>query len=46
MSINIGTIMFAAGIAGMIICMIVLYILPKIFEKQRKKLMEEIEAEI
>lgn len=40
-----GTVMFIGGILCLVICMAVLCILPKIFSKQRKKLLEEIEHE-
>ena len=41
-----GVVMMAGGIVGMVVCMILLCILPGIFEKQRKKLLSEIENEI
>ena len=34
-----GVVMMAGGIVGMVVCMILLCILPGIFEKQRKKLL-------
>ena len=39
----LGKIMFAGGLIGVICCMVVLCILPRIFEKQKKKLLEKIE---
>ncbi len=41
-----GVVMMAGGIVGMVVCMTLLCILPGIFEKQRKKLLSEIENEI
>ena len=41
-----GVVMMAGGIEGMVVCMILLCILPGIIEKQRKKLLSEIENEI
>ena len=41
-----GVVMMAGGIVGMVVCMILLCILQGIFEKQRKKLLSEIENEI
>ena len=38
--------MFAGGLAGVICCMVTLLILPRIFERQRKKLLEKLEEEI
>ena len=42
----VGKMMFAGGLAGMICCMVALLVLPRIFEKQRKKLLEKLEEEI
>ena len=42
----VGKMMFAGGLAGVICCMVVLLVLPRIFEKQRKKLLEKLEEEI
>lgn len=39
---EIGTIMMVLGILGMIASMVILFLLPGIFRKQRKKMMEEI----
>ena len=38
-----GTILFFAGILGMAVCIVLL--LPKIYEKQKKKLLKEINEE-
>ena len=38
--------MFAGGLAGVICCMVELLVIPRIFEKQRKKLLEKLEEEI
>lgn len=38
-----GIVMIAAGIIGMLGSMVLLCVLPAIFEKQRKKLLSEIE---
>lgn len=40
-----GTIMLVIGIVGILICMIILVLLPGLFKKQRKKLLEEIVKE-
>lgn len=40
-----GTVMLIGGIAGLVICIVMLFLLPGIFEKQKKKLFEEIEQE-
>ena len=39
---EIGTIMMIIGIMGIIAGMVLLFLLPWIFRKQRKKMMEEI----
>ena len=39
---EIGTIMMIIGIMGIIAGMVLLFLLPEIFRKQRKKMMEEI----
>ena len=39
---EIGTIMMIIGIMGIIAGMVLLFLLPGIFRKQRKKMMEEI----
>ncbi len=41
-----GTMMFAAGIIGMFVCMVVLCVLPGIFKKQRKEMLDKIEQEL
>ena len=41
----VGKMMFAGGLAGVICCMVALLVLPRIFEKQRKKLLEKLEEE-
>lgn len=38
-----GTIMIVLGFVGMIGCMVILFLLPGIFKKQRKKMLEEID---
>ena len=40
-----GMIMLIAGAAGMIFCIVLLCVLPHIFEKQRKKLLGRISRE-
>lgn len=40
-----GIILFFAGILGMAVCIVLLLLLPKIFEKQKKKVMKEINDE-
>lgn len=40
-----GTILFFAGILGMAVCIVLLLVLPKVFEKQKKKLLKEISEE-
>lgn len=40
-----GIVMIATGIIGMLGSMVLLCVLPAIFEKQRKKLLSEIEKE-
>lgn len=40
-----GTVMLIGGIVGLVICIVMLFLLPGIFEKQKKKLFEEIEQE-
>ena len=40
-----GSASFIFGIAGMAVCILLLIILPKIFEKQKKRLLREIESE-
>lgn len=42
----IGKIMFAGGLAGVVCCVIALCILPGIYEKQRKKLLEKLEEDM
>ena len=42
----VGKMMFAGGLAGMTCCMVALLVLTRIFEKQRKKLLEKLEEEI
>ena len=46
MVITLGTIMFFGGILGMVICMVMLFILPGIFEKQKRKLFEQMENDL
>lgn len=41
-----GIVMIAAGIIGMLGSMVLLCVLQAIFEKQRKKLLSEIEKEL
>ena len=38
--------MFAGGLAGVFCCIDSFLVLPRIFEKQRKKLLEKLEEEI
>lgn len=45
MIITLGTIMFFGGILGMAICMITLLILPRIFEKQKRKFFEQMDCQ-
>ena len=40
-----GTVMLIGGIVGLVICIVMHFLLPGIFEKQKKKLFEEIEQE-
>lgn len=40
-----GTVMLIGGSVGLVICIVILFLLPGIFEKQKKKLFEEIEQE-
>lgn len=40
-----GMIMFITGIVGLVCCIILLFFLPRIFEKQKKKLLQQIERE-
>ncbi len=40
-----GMIMLIAGAAGMLFCIVLLCVLPHIFEKQRKKLLGNISRE-
>lgn len=40
-----GTIMLIGGIVGLVICIVMLFVLPGIFEKQKNKLFDEIEQE-
>lgn len=40
---EIGTVMMVLGITGMTGCMVILFLLPGIFKKQRKKMLEEID---
>lgn len=40
-----GTIMLIGGITGLVVCIVMLFLLPGIFEKQKKKVFEEIERE-
>lgn len=40
-----GSAIFIFGIAGMVVCILLLLILPKVFEKQKKRLLREIESE-
>ncbi len=42
---SMGIVMMTAGIVGMLGSMVLLCIFPHIFEKQRKKLLSEIERE-
>ncbi|MDC7289642.1 hypothetical protein NXH76_17715 [Blautia schinkii] len=44
MGITLGTVMFIVGIVGLVTCLVLLYFMPKIFSKQKKKLLEEIQA--
>lgn len=45
MKLTFGLVMFAGGILGAVVCIIMLCILPVIFKKQKKRLMEELEEE-
>lgn len=38
-------IMMTGGIAGVIVCTVILCMLPRIFEKRRKKILDEIKEE-
>ena len=40
-----GIILFFAGILGLAVCIVLLLLLPKIYEKQKKKLLKEINEE-
>lgn len=41
--ITLGKVMFVIGILGMILCGVTLCLLPRLFEKQRKELLKELE---
>lgn len=40
-----GKFMFLLGIAGMVICIMLLILLPRIFDRQKKKLLHKINEE-
>ena len=46
MKITAGVIMFCVGAAGSLISLILLPVLGKIFQKQRKNLMKKLEKEV
>lgn len=41
--ITLGKVMFVIGVLGMILCGVTLCLLPRLFEKQRKELLKELE---
>ena len=42
--ITLGTVMFAAGILGFVLCGVSLCLLPGHFRKQRERVLEEVKA--
>jgi beta-lactamase regulating signal transducer with metallopeptidase domain len=46
MGITLGSIMFIVGIIGFLLCLALLLLLPSIFAKQKKHLLEELEDDI
>jgi hypothetical protein len=45
MGITLGTLMFYGGIAGMVLCIVVVLLLAGIFKRQRERLLKQIEQE-
>lgn len=43
--ITLGTVMFILGISGIVLCGVSFCLMPKVFRKQREKLLDELKSD-